>query len=111
MRKIWYDLCEQAKRNCINYDDYYFSDQDFEFAFQAGWDAALKNAPEVLALLGKCEYVIRMAIEADLSMPKNKVVRMETADLEDLRRLGFAIHEMSEALTQWNKSTTKKREE
>jgi len=70
VRKIWYDLCEQAKRNCIGYDHYYFSDEDFEFAFQAGWDAALKNALEVLALhkaLGVATSALRTIESGQLS--------------------------------------------
>ena len=48
-----------------------------------------------------CSKVIVAAAEAHFSMPQNKVVRMEMADLKDLRQLGAAIEDMKQQMNEW----------
>lgn len=46
----------------------------------------------------KAVRVVMAAQDAQLSMPEEKIVRMEMADLEALRLLGAAVSELNEVL-------------
>lgn len=82
----------------------YLDEQLERDTFCAGWQSALKNAPEVLALveaLAKCRDEA-YDLASELSNTE-ETQAYQTADrLADLA---------SSALTQWKESTTKKREE
>lgn len=62
------------------------------------YDQLLEQANKVVR---RAAYVYLKAGEMQLSMPRQKLVRMEMSDLEDLRKLGAAISEMGIAIDIW----------